>query len=91
VTVYRDVKRGQVFAARYADPHTTVIPTAMSFNDAKTLAGADPLIEAVSADVCTLAKMAISAKPADHPADPLYARAPDAKLPGGITPNPQPA
>ena len=91
VTVYRDVKRGQVFAARYADPHTTLIPTAMTLDAAKTLAGADPLIEAVSADVRTLAKMAMSANPADHPADPLYARAPDAKLPGGITPSPQPA
>jgi len=91
VTVYRDVKRGQVFAARYADPHMTVIPMAMTLDAAKTLAGADLLIEAVSADVRILAKMAISANPADHPADPLYARAPDAKLPGGITPPVEPA
>lgn len=91
VTVYRDVKRGQVFAARYADPPTRVIPMAMTLEAAKTLAGADPLIEAVSADVRILAKMAISANPAEHLADPLYARAPDAKLPGGITPPVQPA
>jgi tRNA threonylcarbamoyl adenosine modification protein YeaZ len=91
VTVYRDVKRGQVFAARYADPHTTLIPTAMTLDAAKALAGVDPLIEAVSADVRTLAKMVMSAAPADYPAEPLYARAPDAKLPGGKAPPPQPA
>lgn len=91
VAVYRDVKRGQVFAARYGDKDPTeTTPTAMTRDAAKTLAGTDPFIEALSADVRVLAKLAMTADPADHPADPLYARAPDAKLPGGITPKPQP-
>lgn len=91
VTVYRDVKRGQVFAAHYGDTLTSMTPSAMTLDAAKNLASTDSLVEALSADVRVLAKLAMTADPADHPADPLYARAPDAKLPGGLSPTPQPA
>lgn len=89
VTVYRDVKRGQVFAARYDAGLTDTAPAAMTMKAAKTLADVDPLIEVPSADVRVMAKLTLTANPSDYPANPLYARAPDAKLPGGITPTPK--
>ena len=33
-----------------------------------------------------LARLAAAADPATHPPEPVYLRAPDAKLPGGIDP-----
>ncbi|MGJ8558694.1 MAG: tRNA (adenosine(37)-N6)-threonylcarbamoyltransferase complex dimerization subunit type 1 TsaB [Litorimonas sp.] len=89
--VYRDVKRGQVFAARYVSSVADVAPMAMTMDAAQTLASDDPVIEAQGADVRVMAKLALTAEPPAHPATPLYARAPDAKLPGGITPPPQTA
>lgn len=86
VTIYRDVKRGQVFAAHYVSGRADAAPAAMSMEAAKTLAGVTPLVEAPTADVRVMARAAVTAIPSDHPANPLYARAPDAKLPGGITP-----
>jgi tRNA threonylcarbamoyladenosine biosynthesis protein TsaB len=91
LTVYRDVKRGQVFAARYDAGAAEAAPTAMTMDAAQTLAGGNPLIEALGADVRVMAKMALTANPSDYPANPLYARAPDAKLPGGKLPPPVPA
>lgn len=85
-TVYRDVKRGQVFAARYKAGVADAAPTAITMDAAIRLAGDGPLIESQSIDVCVMAKLAMTADPSDYPANPLYARAPDAKLPGGITP-----
>lgn len=90
-TVYRDVKRGQVFAARYRNGTADAAPTAMTMDAAISLAGDDPLIETQGADVRVMAKLAMSAIPSDYPANPLYARAPDAKLPGGVTPPAQTA
>ncbi|GLQ20643.1 tRNA (adenosine(37)-N6)-threonylcarbamoyltransferase complex dimerization subunit type 1 TsaB [Algimonas porphyrae] len=85
VAVFRDVKRGQVFAAIHEQGRVRVLPQAMSMNDAQALAAAHsaPLYPAERVDVRMLAQLAMAADPADHAADPLYARAPDAKLPGG--------
>jgi tRNA threonylcarbamoyl adenosine modification protein YeaZ len=85
VTVFRDVKRGQVFAAQYSHGAPIEPPKAMTFEDAKALANLlqTGLYEAERCDVRVLAQMAINAEPSDYPAEPLYARAPDAKLPGG--------
>lgn len=91
LSVYRDVKRGQVFAARYDAGLAEASPAAMTMDAARTLAGGTPLIEALKADVRIMATVAQSANPSDYPANPLYARAPDAKLPGGITPPAPPA
>lgn len=91
LAVFRDVKRGQVFAARYDAGVAEAAPAAMTLDAAHALAGENLLIEAMSADVRVMATMAQSVDPTDYPANPLYARAPDAKLPGGITPPPQPA
>jgi len=89
ITVYRDVKRGQVFAARYQNAKTDAAPAAMTMDDAVRLSGVDSLIESKTADVRVMATLALTADPADYPANPLYARAPDAKLPGGKAPSAQ--
>ena len=86
ITVYRDVKRGQVFAARYVAGVAEAAPSAMTMDEAQALAGDGPLEEAPEADVRIMATIASTANPEVHPAEPLYARAPDAKLPGGKTP-----
>ena len=84
VTVFRDVKRGEVFAATYEAGTPKSPPIAMSLEAAQALS--PDLIEAPSVDVRVLARLALLANPGDYPAEPLYARAPDAKLPGGVTP-----
>lgn len=88
VIVYRDVKRGQVFAAEYSNGKPYQPPAAMTLDEAVQM-GADLqaiVYEAPSCDVRMMAKLALSADPDDYPAEPLYARAPDAKLPGGVAP-----
>lgn len=42
--------------------------------------------ERPAGDPVALARLAVQADPADHPPVPVYLRAPDAKLPGGIDP-----
>ena len=85
VVTYRDVRRGEVFAAAYRDGRPLDPPAPMSLDAAEALADQLQcgLVEAEEADVRVLAVLASRLDPADHPAEPLYARAPDAKLPGG--------
>lgn len=88
VVSFRDVKRGQVFAAAYQRGRPLAEPRAMTLDEAEHLAADHgvALSPAETADISTLAKLAVTLDPADYPATPLYARAPDAKLPGGVTP-----
>ncbi|MEM7728720.1 MAG: tRNA (adenosine(37)-N6)-threonylcarbamoyltransferase complex dimerization subunit type 1 TsaB [Pseudomonadota bacterium] len=88
VVVYRDVKRGEVFAAGYSFAEALDPPRSMTLAEAEALAEMlqAGLYEAQGCDVRVLARMAASSDPNRHPAEPLYARAPDAKLPGGVTP-----
>ena len=88
VIVYRDVKRGQVFAAEYSYGKPYEPPVAMTLDDAIRMGENLQAVvyEAPSCDVRMMAQLARTADPADYPAEPLYARAPDAKLPGGIAP-----
>jgi len=85
VTVFRDVKRGEVFAARFRDGVPDAPPQAMTTGHAQALSD-DSLYPAETVDVRVMARMAMDANPADHVAEPLYSRGPDAKLPGGVTP-----
>ncbi len=85
VSVFRDVKRGEVFLARYRGGAPDAPPRAMTLGQAQRLSD-DPLYSAEMVDVRAMARMAIDANPDDHAAKPLYARGPDAKLPGGMTP-----
>ncbi|GHA87929.1 hypothetical protein GCM10009069_08600 [Algimonas arctica] len=96
--VWTDVKRGQIMFGTYsgAGPLIKGEPKTGTREDMRK--DAEPyqfdVLEALSVDVRVIAK-AVATMPADHltsyPANPLYARAPDAKLPGGITPPAQPA
>lgn len=91
IAVYRDVKRGQVFAARYEAGVAAAVPVAMTMDAAQALASGTRLIEATCVDVRVMAVMAQRADPSNFPANPLYARAPDAKLPGGLMPTLNPS
>ncbi len=84
VTVFRDVKRGEVFAARFKDGVPVALPQAMTLDQAQALSS-DPLHPAETADVRVMARMAMDANPESYVAEPLYSRGPDAKLPGGVT------
>lgn len=87
VTLFRDVKRGQVFAALYRSAQADAPPRAMTMEAAQALANEHEtdLLPAEHADMRVLAMMAMTADPGHCAALPLYARAPDAKLPGGKT------
>ncbi|MGB3455581.1 MAG: hypothetical protein WBA35_04410, partial [Litorimonas sp.] len=89
VVVLRDVKRGEVFAAQYSRGVALDPPRAMTMEAAHELAETlqAATYTAETCDVRVLATMAGELDPADYPAEPLYARAPDAKLPGGIAPS----
>jgi tRNA threonylcarbamoyl adenosine modification protein YeaZ len=89
IGVMRDVRRGEVFAGLYSrglpvEPLRTMSP-----------AEADDMVDEVQAalyevktiDTRVLGQMAATLDPSDYPAHALYARAPDAKLPGGVDPN----
>lgn len=83
VSVFRDVRRGEVFAATYRAGQPLSQPKSMSLEQAKELSAT--LVEADGVDVRVMARLSLTADPLAYPAEPLYARAPDAKLPGGLT------
>lgn len=85
--VYRDVRRGQFMFALFGADGDNPQPQLGSIEDMQALArlqSAD-LLEAEFVDVRVMARLAANLDPADYPAEPLYARAPDAKLPGGVS------
>ena len=90
--IYQDVKRGQIISQTYEvdKPLPTSGPDLGTMEELRRKAAAMtlPLIEADVVDVRVMAKAAAALDAADYPADPLYARPPDAKLPGGLTPSP---
>lgn len=64
-------------------------PAVLVGSGAPLLAGVLPqaqVLESAVADPVAIARLAAMARPPFAPARPLYLRAPDAKLPGGITP-----
>ncbi len=85
VEVYRDVKRNEVFNRVYTLGKPEGKPVAMTVDDMQYYRERSntPLVEAVTVDTRILAWLAINRDPATHPAEPLYSRGPDAKLPGG--------
>ncbi len=100
VAAVMDVRRGQLCWAHYVrgeeitPPVTQDRETAIKIirglgadkvvGDGSDIAGTPGTITHVSGAV--LAAAAQSRRPADYPATALYSRAPDAKLPGGLTP-----
>lgn len=93
VGVMRDIRRGQVFYASYR--HGQPLSPARAITTEDTQAEADNLqaaiYEAGRVDTRILAWLAADLSPTDYPPIPVYSRAPDAKLPGGISPPQSPA
>lgn len=91
--VWADVKRGQIMWGQYCGPGPLLkgYPKTGDREEMEHSAALmqDDIIEAATPDVALLARIAATL-PEDHiesyPAQPLYARAPDAKLPGGVSP-----
>jgi len=84
---FADVRRGEMFGRVYengiaqsAPKLSAITQPPTGFTAMGTAAGAGRI------DARILGWMGLEAAPADYPAIPLYHRAPDAKLPGGIDP-----
>ena len=92
VGVYRDIRRNEVFFAVYlrddAMKQTAPMPISMTNDDMWYYREKAPwsLAESLTIDTRILAWLAIDRDPETHPANPLYSRGPDAKLPGGKSP-----
>jgi len=84
VGVYRDVRRGEVFYAEFQGDQVDWEPHVTKFDDVKA-ANRELRLKFLEAQVDTriLAWLAMDRDPKTCPAEPLYARGPDAKLPGG--------
>ena len=89
IGVMRDVRRGEIFAALYSHGHAVAPPRRMTMKEANAMVDAcqATLYDAATIDTRVLGHLALTADPKDYPARALYARAPDAKLPGGLNPN----
>ena len=88
LAVSQDVRRGEFFFALFENGDALSPPRAMSQEDMAQQATEAQLetIYDVQVDTRILAWLAIGCDPEDYPAEPLYSRGPDAKLPGGKTP-----
>ena len=85
MSVYRDIRRGEVFYCEYKFGEPVLRPQAISFDEAIDQSNGFPTVENLAANTRILAWLAIDRDPEAHPAEPLYSRGPDAKLPGGKT------
>ena len=88
--IYKDVRRGEFMFASYAGlkPLSDVPPHTGTMIDIQNEAEHFRVLmhEVTQAlDTRILAWLAIDLDPVDYPPIPLYARGPDAKLPGGKT------
>lgn len=81
-SVYTDVKRGEI-SVQHFDNGIAVAPAVTQAKDTIPM-GAVQFTGSISTAI--LAWIAIDLPASDYAANALYARAPDAKLPGGITP-----
>ncbi|MEE9347092.1 MAG: tRNA (adenosine(37)-N6)-threonylcarbamoyltransferase complex dimerization subunit type 1 TsaB [Robiginitomaculum sp.] len=90
-----DVRRGEMFWQTFERGQAVGAPKLGSIEQAKALKcdvavgnGAKLLgfDDNPRIDPCVLGWLGLGLTPADYPPKPLYHRAPDAKLPGGITP-----
>ena len=88
MSVYRDIRRGEVFYCEYKFGAAMIAPKAMSFEEAIDTSNEKGVssVELFATDTRILAWLAIDKDPEDYPAEPLYSRGPDAKLPGGKNP-----
>lgn len=85
--IYQDVRRKEVMFGAYAGPkplfaHHPKLGSMETAMDEAAVMQLD-LIEARPVDTRILGWLAMDLDPSEYPAEPLYARGPDAKLPGG--------
>lgn len=83
MSVYRDIRRGEVFYCEYKHGEPVMDPVTISMDEAIDRSNGMNGVELFSTDTRILAWLAIDCDPEDFPAEPLYSRGPDAKLPGG--------
>ena len=88
VSAFRDVRRGEVFYGEFSNGYPMGQVRAMPREEMEQLnaMGQFDLVEAVTIDTRILAWLAMGRDPQTFPAEPLYSRGPDAKLPGGKAP-----
>ncbi|RKQ69504.1 tRNA threonylcarbamoyladenosine biosynthesis protein TsaB [Litorimonas taeanensis] len=87
-----DVRRGELCWAVWKNGICEIEPVTQKADEAETLIdmiGADVIIRDAPISTILLAWLAQDETSQSAPATPLYSRAPDAKLPGGITPKAQ--
>jgi len=89
VAVRQDIRRGEFFYGLYEKGALQTPPKAMSKDELGRQAKNQQVTEIhdVNVDTRILAWLSIGRNPDTSPAEPFYARAPDAKLPGGISPS----
>ena len=86
IAVYKDIRRGEAFYCEYESGKPSMVPQSMSFDAAvEKSCKMDSGVETFSVDTRILAWLAMDRDPDAYPAEPLYSRGPDAKLPGGKT------
>lgn len=87
ISTFRDIRRGEVFYGEFSNGFPIIPVRAMPREEMERLNNLVQfdLIETLFIDTRILAWLAIDRDPADYPAEPLYSRGPDAKLPGGKT------
>jgi len=83
MSVYRDIRRGEVFYCEYEFGAPVMAPIAISRDEAIDRSNGVSSVELFGTDAQILAWLAMDRDPKTHPAEPLYARGPDAKLPSG--------
>ncbi len=84
-----DVRRNELCWAAWKNGRVEIEPVTQKVEEAETLIdalGADIIMRDRPISTVILAWLAQHETPKSAPATPLYSRAPDAKLPGGITP-----
>ena len=85
IAVQQDVRRGEFFYAFFENGVAQTPPRAMlkAVLDQQAADQGVKDIQDARVDTRMLAWLAMDADPQTHPAEPLYSRGPDAKLPGG--------
>lgn len=85
VAIKQDIRRGEFFYALFENGVAQRSPRAMSKEEMgwHAMDQGVKTIHDTKADTRILAWMAIDCDPENYPAEPLYSRGPDAKLPGG--------
>jgi tRNA threonylcarbamoyl adenosine modification protein YeaZ len=87
-----DVRRGEMCWAAWKNGKCEIAPVTQKIDEAEALIdslGSDQVVRDAPISTIILGWLAQHETPQSAPATPLYSRAPDAKLPGGLSPKTQ--